>query len=185
MKFGLLLIALIACIGGSGCADKRETTGLPSVEELAAEYAVAGYDVSEERIKADLARIEKYLEAESVKEKKRKLTRVFLLSNATVGFLWLFAKYLSVGSRKKWYGQAADVLLTLFGLLVAAHMAVDIHCDMVLGRTGVMSSSGHSVVLREGDPLGFYGVLSVYAAVAVFIAYLSLRKFFRKKQRIG
>ena len=86
-----------------------------------------------------------------------------------------------MGDRKRWHGLAADVLLAPFGLLVAAYLAVNIHYDMVLGHTGVMSRGGSSVVMREREPLGFYGVLLLHAAVGAFITYLSLRKFFRKK----
>jgi hypothetical protein len=178
MKFGLLLTALIVC---SGCADKRgDARPLPTVDELATVYAESGHEVGEEWIKAELLYLEKSLEASRVKEQKRKVTKALLLSSATVGFLWLFAKCLGVGSRKRWHGLAADVLLASFGLLVAAYLVVNIHYDMVLGHTGVMSRAGSSVVMREQEPLGFYGILLLHAAVGAFITYLSLRKFFRK-----
>jgi hypothetical protein len=181
VKFGLLIIVLIVCIGGSGCAAKYDAQPPLTVAELAAIHAESGLDVSAEQIKAELLRMEKSWEASRVKEEKRKATKALLLSCATAGFLWLFAKYLRVGSRKRWHGLAADVLLASFGLLVAAYLVVNIHYDMVLGRTGMNSRSGFSVASSESEPLLFHATLLLKAAIVGFIAYLSLRKFFRKK----
>ncbi len=59
MKFGLLIIVLIVCIGGSGCAAKRDAQPPPTVAGLAAVYAESGLDVSEAQIKAELLRLER------------------------------------------------------------------------------------------------------------------------------
>ena len=178
MKLPIFLALLVFLMGASVAlgdeVSSAQSTGLRSEMHKAEK----SQDFDEERLSAELLAYEKRYEAEKTRKEGRKVKNTILLSFIGIGALLFIAKWVSLGGRREW--RVPNVLWALLGTIGAIYFGVAVHYDMMQGHVGVSSKAGISVVSRDREPFFFYMAISLKAALATILMWVSLRKAFRK-----
>jgi len=174
-----IFLALLVFLMGTSVALGDEVSSTQSADSRSEMHkAEKLQDFDEERLDAELLAYEKRYEAEKTRKEGRKVKNTILLSFIWIGVLLFIAKWVSLGGRKEW--SVPNVFWALLGFIGATYLGVAVRYDMTLGRVGVSSKAGVSVVSLDREPFLFYLAISVKVALAAILLWVSLRKVFRK-----
>jgi hypothetical protein len=170
----LLMLAIVWIAQAIGFVQSVESIGYPPrvIQIIASSPGMPNA--------AALREVEQQLALSEVRKEKRHVKIVLALS--TVATLLLFILALHVGAGRRRRSSVASLLLLALGLLGAAYMAVAVYYDLQLGYTKGASKAGISAASVNHDPFLFYATVTAKAAVAAFLAHLSLRSILQNRK---